>query len=312
MTGTVVVGTSSWADPGFVADWYPKGMPARERLAFYAQRFEGVELNSSFYAVPGAATVARWVEVTPQRFTFDVKLHRLLSRHSAPLDSLPPDLRAGAQTTGRGRVVLTPALEAALADAIAEAIEPLEHAGRLSALLLQLSPSFAPKRNELSELDALIERLAPRRVAVELRHRGWVEGERAPETLAHLSDRGAAFVCVDAPHGDHLTLMPPVDAVTRDDLAYVRLHGRNAEGYLTGRTVAERFGWDYSDPELKGVRARVQGLAELAQDTRVMFNNNRGADAPTSARRMRELLGQDAGPPPDADGGQMGLFGTIR
>ena len=89
----IVVGTSSWADPGFVEEWYPEDLPARDRLAHYAERFEAVEVNSTFYAVPAEDTVARWAEQTPDGFTFDVKLHRLLSRHSAPLDSLPKDLR---------------------------------------------------------------------------------------------------------------------------------------------------------------------------------------------------------------------------
>jgi uncharacterized protein YecE (DUF72 family) len=99
MPGRIVIGTSSWADPGFVRDWYPQGMLARERLPWYAQRFEAVELNSSFYAVPERSTVQRWVEVTPDSFTFDVKLHRLLSRHSAGLDSLPR--RADRRARGR-------------------------------------------------------------------------------------------------------------------------------------------------------------------------------------------------------------------
>ena len=53
-------------------------------------------------------------------------------------------------------------------------------------------------------------------------------------TLDWLSDHGAAFVSVDAPPGDHFTIMPRIDAVTRDDLAYMRLHGRNTDGYLAG------------------------------------------------------------------------------
>src|SRR5919201_1537106 len=157
MAGRIVIGTSSWADPGFVERWYPPGMAARDRLAWYAERFEAVEVNSSFYAVPDLATVRRWVEVTPPGFTFDVKLHRLLSRHAASLDSLPPDLREGTQVSGRSRVVLTPKLEAALADALMEAIEPLERAGKLSALLLQLSPSFSPRAHDLDELEPLLE-----------------------------------------------------------------------------------------------------------------------------------------------------------
>ena len=70
-------------------------MAARDRLPWYAQRFEAVELNSSFYAVPEPATVARWARETPAGFTFHVKLHRALSRHAASLDSLPPACAIG-------------------------------------------------------------------------------------------------------------------------------------------------------------------------------------------------------------------------
>src|SRR3712207_5796942 len=104
--GRILVGTSSWADPGFVEEWYPPGLPARDRLAWYAERFEAVEVNSTFYAVPGVAQVRRWADQTPPGFTFDVKLHRLLSWHSAGADSLPPALREDAAVTGRGRVRL--------------------------------------------------------------------------------------------------------------------------------------------------------------------------------------------------------------
>ncbi|MGI9095242.1 MAG: DUF72 domain-containing protein, partial [Thermoleophilaceae bacterium] len=121
--GKIVVGTSSWADPGFVKDWYPQGMPAGERLSWYAERFEAVELNSSFYAVPERSTVRRWCDFTPDGFTFEVKLHRLLSRHSAPLDSLPKDMRDEAEANERGRVILTPELEAALAKRLVDELK---------------------------------------------------------------------------------------------------------------------------------------------------------------------------------------------
>jgi uncharacterized protein YecE (DUF72 family) len=136
-------------------------------------------------------------------------------------------------------------------------------------------------------------------VAIEFRHRGWVHPERVEETLAWLSEHDAAFVAVDAPKEDHVPIMPDLDAVTSDDLAYIRMHGRNAEGYLKGKSVAERFGWEYTDDELREIAKRVEGMAETAAAVHVAFNNNRGRDAPTSARRFRELVGQDPGPPPD-------------
>jgi len=274
-------------------------MPAPERLGWYAERFEAVELNSSFYAVPDRNNVERWLDATPEGFTFDVKLHRLLSRHSAGLDSLPPELRDRAETNPRGRVILTDALERELAARLVEELAPMTRAGRLGAFLLQLTPSFSPSRHELPELDGLLERLRPHPVAVELRNRGWVAEERLEETLDWFSDQGAAFVGVDAPPGDHVPIMPGLDAVTRPDLAYLRLHGRNTDGYLTGQTVAERFGWVYADDELEEVAGRARSLAEEAEQVHVMFNNNRDDDAPSAARRLRELLGQEPGPAPD-------------
>src|SRR5438552_3779391 len=109
--GEIRVGTASWADPGFVGYWYPKGLPAAERLGWYAQRFNLVEVNSSFYALPNHQVLERWCEETPPGFLFNLKLHRLLSRHSTPPELLPPELRRGL-TLQKRRVVLTPKLEA--------------------------------------------------------------------------------------------------------------------------------------------------------------------------------------------------------
>ena len=288
--GRIVVGTSSWADPGFVEEWYPEDLPARERLSWYAEHFDAVEVNSTFYAVPAAATVTRWADETPDGFTFDVKLHRLLSRHSAGLDSLPRELREPATTTPRGRVKLDDTLERALADAVLEAFEPLGRAGKLSSFLLQLSPGFAPRSNDLDELAPLIERLAPHAVAIELRRSSWLRGDRAETTLAWMEEHGAVWVCTDMPDAQHLTIMPPLDAVTNPRLAYFRAHGRNAEGYIKGRSVAERFAYRYSDDELEEIGGRAQQLAGEADEVRLMFNNNRGSDAPVAAERMRKLL----------------------
>jgi uncharacterized protein YecE (DUF72 family) len=285
-------------------------MPARERLPWYAERFEAVELNSSFYAIPEQSTVARWARATPPGFTFDVKLHRLLSRHAARIDSLPPDLREGVSIGPRGRVRLTPELEAAMVEQTVEAVAPLEDAGKLGAFLLQLTPAFSPDKHQLDELRGVIAGLHPRPVAIELRNRLWLKGDRAEDTLSWMSENGAAFVAVDAPREDHIPIMPPVDAVTRDDLAYLRAHGRNAEGYLHGKTVAERFGWQYTSAELEEIAARARTMAEEAGEVHVMFNNNRGADAPSSAQQFRQLLGQApaAGEAPKGGARQQSIF----
>jgi uncharacterized protein YecE (DUF72 family) len=163
--GRIVVGTSSWTDPGFVEEWYPEGLPARDRLAFYAERFEGVEVNATWYAVPAEATVRRWVEQTPPGFTFDVKLHRLLSGHATTEKHLPKDLRPLARTDARGRILPDARLQHALVERILEGLAPLAEAGRLASLLLQLSPAFEPRRHALDELAGVVEGFAPHPVA---------------------------------------------------------------------------------------------------------------------------------------------------
>jgi uncharacterized protein YecE (DUF72 family) len=294
----IVVGTSSWADPGFVEHWYPKGLPSKERLPFYAERFQAVELNSSFYAIPADSTVEGWTKVTPEGFRFDVKLHRLLSHHAAQLKELPADLRDEAETNERGRVQLDPALVDQMVRRTAEAFKPLADAGKLGAYVLQLTPAFDPRRNELDELAPVIEGLAPVPVAIEFRRRSWASSKRFEGVLDWLSAHDAVFVSVDTPPGDHVPIFPPIDAVTRDSLAYMRCHGRNTEGYLHGRSVAERFDYDYPAEELEEIAGRAKALAEEAEQVHVMFNNNARELAPKAARALRGILGQDPGPEP--------------
>jgi uncharacterized protein YecE (DUF72 family) len=295
---TIVVGTSSWSDPGFVEHWYPKGLPANERLRFYAERFDTVELNSSFYAIPQTRTVEHWASGTPEGFIFDVKLHRLLSFHAAQLKELPADLREQAETNERGRVLPDRRLVDEMVRRTAEGMKPLADAGKLGSYLLQLTPAFDPRDHDLDELAPIIEGLAPSPVAVEFRRRSWASSKRFEGVLEWLSAHGAVFVCVDTPPGDHVPIFPPIDAVTDDSLAYMRCHGRNTEGHLHGRSVAERFDYDYSDDELKEIAGRASQLDEEAEQVHVMFNNNARELAPKAARGLRTILGQDPGPEP--------------
>jgi len=291
----IVVGTSSWADPGFVEHWYPKGLPAKERLPYYAERFDAVELNSSFYAIPAMSTVEGWAKATPEAFRFDVKLHKLLSHHSAQLKELPADLRDEAETNQRGRVLLEPALLDEMVRRTEDAFRPLADAGKLGAYLLQLTPAFDPRHNELDELAPVIDGLAPTPVSVEFRRRSWASPKRFEGVLDWLSAHRAVFVCVDSPPGDHVPIFPSIDAVTNDSLAYMRCHGRNTEGYLHGRSVAERFDYDYPRNELEEIAGRANALDGEANQVHVMFNNNARELAPKAARALRGILGQDPG-----------------
>jgi len=293
VSGKILVGTASWSDPGFVERWYPKKLPAGDRLPWYAQHFELVEVNSTFYSVPEPRMVERWCAATPGSFTFDIKLHQLFSFHSTPVKLLPPDLQSRAETDVRGNVKPTPDMQAALLRAFLRAMAIFRSAGKMGVLLLQLSPAFSPRKHQLSELEPLIQMLTAYELAIEFRNRNWAIGDQLQSTIDFVRKHGAIFVNVDAPASEHFTVMrSDVDEVTNPNVAYLRLHGRNAKAYITGKTVAARFDYDYNDKEIAEVAKRSRKLAREARDVHAIFNNNNLDYAPRAALRLRKALGQ--------------------
>ncbi len=287
----ILVGTASWSDPGFVEFWYPPKMRAGDRLGWYAQHFNMVEVNSTFYAVPDTAMAARWSQTTPPNFKFNVKLHQLFSHHSTPAKLLPPAMQR--KLHHAERVALTSETRKELWEAFSAPLRVLQAAGRLGVLLLQLSPAFSPRKHHLSELEHILDLARDYRVAIELRNRHWFETERLQETLTFLRQHGAIFVNVDTPAQNHFTIVPSeLDAVTNSEITYLRLHGRDAGAYLKGKTVAERFCYDYSEAEIEEVAQRSTRLAREAKQVHVVFNNNARDYAPHAALRLRKALGQ--------------------
>jgi uncharacterized protein YecE (DUF72 family) len=282
MPGKFVIGTGGWSEPG----WYPDGVAPRDRLQSLSERVDAVEVDSSFYALPARRTVERWAEITPDGFAFAAKLHRALSRHAAPLKSLPTGLRDDVEVTDRGRVVLDDRLQDGLLRATLDVFEPLHAAGRLVCFLLQLTPAFRPPEHELDELDPIVQALAPVPVAIELRHTAWLGDINA--TLGWFRSAGAVWVDVDAPRTDAPVAMPPADDVTRSDLAYLRAHGRNTEGYLRGRSAAERFDYRYPKKELEELAGRARKLGQDAERVLCVLSN--GEHALESAEKLRGLL----------------------
>src|SRR4029453_17744942 len=177
-------------------------------------------------------------------------LHQLFSFHSTAAKLLPPDLQRRAKTDGKGKVTLTPDLEKATLHIFVRSMSVLRAAGKLGVLLLQLSPAFSPRKHKLRELDQVIGMLGDYRLAIEFRNRNWAIGDQLDATIDFLRERNVVFVNVDAPVSNHFTIMPSeLDEITNQGIAYLRLHGRNARAYITGKTVAARFNYDYKNNE---------------------------------------------------------------
>ncbi len=296
----ILTGAASWSDPGFIQKWFPKGLSPLERLPWYARHFEMVEVNSTFYSVPDSRMVTRWCRGTPDTFIFDVKLHRLLSRHATSAKFIPPKLRSTVSRKGSdSKIDLTPVIESAMIDSFRPSLEILRDAGKLGMLLLQLSPSFSPKMHALSELENLLTNLSGYRIAIEFRNRHWLAGSQLDASLQFLRRHKIILILVNAPAENHFTIAPSdLDAITNPRRTYLRLHGRNAKAYLKGKTVASRFDYDYSDDEIEEVAERSRKLKRSADEVHVVFNNNNLDYAPRAALRLRAALGQIIKTPP--------------
>jgi uncharacterized protein YecE (DUF72 family) len=286
---SIFIGTASWTDPGFIADWYPGKMKRNDLLPWYAQHFNMVEINSTFYGIPKQSVIENWTAQTPSDFVFNVKLPKLFSWHQQEYIALPNEIKSLAKVNSRGYVERTIDLVDALADFTLHTLAPLSQARKLGVLLLQLSPSFSPKHNRLDDILPVL-RAFPHPVAVEFRNHDWLLDEMLDRTLSFLSSSGAIFVNLDAPTGAHFTMMPKVSAVKNANIAYLRAHGRNSHGYLHGRSVAERFDYEYSDTELEEIKARVLEMQKESGRVHVVFNNNRSNFAPRAAEQLKKIM----------------------
>ena len=306
------IGTCSWADESLSKYWYPPEVTPGQRLVYYTERFDTVEVDSTYYRLPVEEMVQRWAERTPDGFVMHVKAFGVMTRHPVKLEQLPPDLRDEAQADPRGRVERpSRELRAEIFSRFRAALEPLRSAGKLGGILLQLPAYIVYKPLSLEYLEWAREQLDGDEVLVEFRHRSWLEEENRAATLSFLEGIGATHVIVDAPKTEARNLVPTVVALT-SPTAYVRFHGRNEKTWnVRGKSAAERFDYLYSEDELREWVAPLRELAGEAEAAYVLFNNNGRsaaadgrrdgfvAQAPTNAVALRGLLA-DAGVPVSA------------
>jgi uncharacterized protein YecE (DUF72 family) len=298
MAGRILIGTSSWTDPTLVKDghFYPReASNAEKRLRYYASQFPLVEVDSTYYFPPSESNSALWIERTPPEFTFNIKAYSLLTNHPTKRDSLYKDLQDAAPADKKNvyREQLPDEVVEEVWQRFRDALMPLHSAGKLGAVLFQFPQWFVISKKSKAYIEECAERLPDYRVAVEFRHKSWMEERNAEETLSFLSERNLPYVCVDMPQGFDNSL-PPIAAATADDLAMVRFHGRDPVVWAKKNIPAsERFRYDYSREELQQWVPKVETLAEETRETHVLMNNCYQDYAVRSARELGDLLDVD-------------------
>ncbi len=298
----VRIGTCSFADRALVRDWYPRGLAPKDRLRYYAEHFDTVEIDSTYYRLPSAAMSAGWAERTPPGFLFHVKAFGLMTRHPVRIEQLPTDLRAAAETDESGRVSHpSEELRAEVFRRFLDGIAPLQDAGKLGGILLQLPPYIVRKDSAFDYLLWAKEQLGRSTLLVEFRHSSWLEETNRARTLAFLEREGMTLVIVDAPRIESPTAIPTVTELT-SEIVYIRFHGRNTATWnRRAGSAADRFDYLYTREELSEWVEPLRELSGRARQLFAFFNNNNSspppgpfgrplAQAPANALMLRQLL----------------------
>jgi uncharacterized protein YecE (DUF72 family) len=270
--GAILVGTASWADKSLVkSGWYPEGCTsAEDRLRHYSSKFPLVEVDSTFYFPPRSSVTRAWVQRTPDNFTFDVKAFSLMTQHPTNADALPE----GAGPEGKKRVYLKD-VDAGAVDEVWDrylsALEPLRRAKKLGAVLFQFPPWFGLKAANKTYIVECAERAGPVQIAVEFRSPSWTTDDNIDETIDLLQSNGIAFVAADMPQRVKGSI-PPVTPVTSKELATVKLHGRNREGYEE-RSFQGLIDYRYTKAQLEAWVPKLRDLAKQVDAVHVVFRN---------------------------------------
>jgi len=275
------VGTSGWSYPSGQGTWngifYPeKKLKSFDDLAFYAEHFDTVEVNSTFYRVPALKTTQEWVKRTPPNFEFSLKLFQKFTHPEMFL-----------KATGEN-----PAdLDRKDVDGFRATIEPLADAGKLGPLLAQFPASFKNEPGSRDYLAWLLHAFKEYDVAVELRHRSF--SDDPVETMDLLAEHDAALVQIDEPK--FKTSIRQDRRANVKTFYYLRLHGRNAAQWWKHDKSEDRYNYLYSAPELEEI---VEAAEEASRDVKKAYlyaNNHFSAKSVANAATMKEKLGQDLG-----------------
>jgi uncharacterized protein YecE (DUF72 family) len=291
---TLRIGTSGWSYPTGRGTWngrfYPAGRSKRagtadfDELRFYAEHFDTVEVNSSFYGTPRPDVTRGWADRTPPGFEFSVKLYQKFTHPKMFRDRA---LKTAPGSTGNLLDLLAQVTQSDI-DEVRAALEPLASAGKLGALLAQFPASFKASPQSHDYLTTLLRAFADYRVAVELRHKTW--SDQLADTLSLLNAHNAAFVQIDEPKfrlSIEQNYLPNVTS-----FYYMRLHGRNATNWWRHKATEDRYDYLYSSEELREFSDIAGAAQALVRKSYLYANNHFASKSVVNAVMLKAQLGQ--------------------
>src|SRR3954471_13753472 len=266
-----LIGTAGWQYKDWNGKFYPPKLK-QPNLQFYAEYFDTVEINSSFYGHIKPKVAEGWcklVEEVNPNFVFTAKLNRAFT-HSpiAVIESTSAaSIKPGANDEAEAKAGL---------DVLAS-----EH--RLGALLMQFPISFKNTEENGGYLSQLAGRFNEYPLVVEVRHASWDD----PAVLRSFAQMGVGFCNIDQPLLGK-ALAPSQIALGR--IGYVRLHGRNYQQWFEHEKPHDRYNYLYSPKELDGWARRIEHVSEQAETTFVISNNHFESKAAVNSLQLESML----------------------
>lgn len=290
------IGTSGWHYPSGRGTWngifYPptRGRPKGfDELGFYAEHFDTVEVNTTFYGQPRPDVTRGWADRTPAGFEFSVKLYQKFTHPRMFEERIKRALRLSAPGPDSMKELARP--NAADLDEFRRGIDPLAGQGKLGALLTQFPSSFRNGDAEREYLSNLLRALSDYPVAVELRHRSWSDDLEG--TLALLNAFEAAWVQIDEPKfrlSIRQNYLPNIRG-----FYYLRLHGRNTKDWWHHESAEDRYNYLYSADELQEFTDTVDAARRLVKKAYLYANNHFSAQSVANAAMIKQQLGEPLG-----------------
>jgi len=256
-------GTAGWSYEDWKGTVYPvPEPPGFSPLRFMADRFDFIEVNTTFYRIPPPRLAEGWSHQVRDHpnFMFWIKLNRGFTHDSGTWDpSLPSAFRS--------------------------AIAPLEEAGKLAGILAQFPYSFHQTDANQARLSKLREHFPETPLAVEFRHRSW----NRDHVLSRLHELDICWTNIDQPRVSRS--LPLTENSSRAGFEYLRLHGRNAAEWFSGSGRDARYDYDYSAAELKEIaRSAINIGKKSSGSVYISGNNHYKGQAVRNLKALKDIL----------------------
>jgi uncharacterized protein YecE (DUF72 family) len=258
--GLILIGTSGYDYQEWRDVFYPAGVRKDDFLAFYADQFNALELNFSFYSMPKAANLAKMAEKTSGKVKFSIKGNQEFTHHIE---------------VGHWRGVVKE---------FRESLYPFLKEEVLLSVLLQFPQSFHYDRDRRLYLADLIREFGDVPLVAEFRHESW----QRQAVYDGLSERGVGLCLCDMPD---IRALPKFAPVVTGNVAYLRFHGKNKDSWY-GTNARDRYSYLYSDEELAAYAPVLREISSKAAVTQVYFNNHARGAATRNAKKMAALLSE--------------------